>query len=91
MLLDTLPFQRRFLKKGGKAQKLQKGKSKGRKCSASRRFFRPYRKGGGKGKKSGKTDSSSASKQILPRKNNLRRGIGVGVKGVAGSDAIVAQ
>ena len=38
------------------------GKTKGGKGSGARRFSRPYRKGGGKGKKSGKGSSSSASK-----------------------------
>ena len=39
------------------AQEFEGGKGSGAHC-----FFRPYRKGGGKGKKSGKADSSSASK-----------------------------
>ena len=55
------PFQVCYLKKGGKCKsKGKKGKSKGGKGSAACRFFRPYRKGGGKGKKSGKADSSYA-------------------------------
>ena len=58
------PFQGRSLKNGGKSKggKGKQGKSKGRKGSTARRFFRPCRKGGGKGKKSGKGGSSSASK-----------------------------
>ena len=57
------PFQGRSLRKGGKFKGQGKsGKSKGGKGSSARRFFRPYRKGGGKGKKSGKGSSSSASK-----------------------------
>ena len=43
----------------------KQGKSKGRKGLASRRFLRPFKRGGGKGKKCGKTDSSSASKASI--------------------------
>ena len=52
---------KRSLRKGGKSKggKGKSGKSKG-KGSTAHRFFRPYRKGGGKGKKTGK--SSSAAK-----------------------------
>ena len=57
------PFQGRSLRKGGKSKgaKGKQGKSKGKGATA-RRFFRPCRKGGGKGKKSGNGGSSSASK-----------------------------
>ena len=57
------PFQGRSLRKGGKSKggKGKQGKSKG-KGSTARRFFRPYCKEGGKGKKSGKGGSSYASK-----------------------------
>ena len=58
------PFQGRSLRKGGKSKGNGKkpGKSKGGKGSRACRFFRPCRKGGGKGKKSGKGASSSARK-----------------------------
>ena len=57
------PFQGRSLNKGGKSKgKGKKGKSKRGKGSGARRFFRPYRKRGGKGERSGKVDSSSARK-----------------------------
>ena len=58
-------FQVRFLEERPKDRArfcCKKGKSKGGKGSASRLFFRLFRKGGGKGKKSGKTDSCSARK-----------------------------
>ena len=60
------PFQGRSLRKGGKSKgggKGKQGKSKGEGFSA-RRFFRPYRKGGGKGKKSGKSSSSAAKANV---------------------------
>ena len=60
------PFQGRSLRKGGKSKgggKGKQGKSKGKGASA-RRFFRPYRKGGGKGKKSGKSNGSTAKANI---------------------------
>ena len=60
------PFQGRSLRKGGKSKgggKGKQGKSKGKESSA-RRFFRPYRKGGGKGKKSGKSSGSAAKANI---------------------------
>ena len=60
------PFQGRSLRKGGKSKgggKGKQGKSKGKGFSA-RRFFRPYRKGGGKGKKSGKSSSSAAKANV---------------------------
>ena len=59
------PFQGRSLRKGGKSKggKGKQGKSKG-KGSSARRFFRPYRKGGGKGKKSGKSSGSAAKANI---------------------------
>ena len=67
------PFQGRFLKKGGKPKgESKKGASKGGKGSASRRFFRPFRKGSGKGKKFGKTDSSSASKANIAKKKKKK-------------------
>ena len=58
-------FQGRSLRKGGKSKggKGKQGKSKG-KGSAARRFSRPYRKGGGKGKKSGKSSGSAAKANI---------------------------
>ena len=58
-------FQGRSLRKGGKSKggRGKQGKSKG-KGSAARRFFRPYRKGGGKGKKSGKSSGSAAKANI---------------------------
>ena len=63
------PLQGRYLKKGGKSKvKERGGESKGGKGSGARRFFRPCRKGGGKGKKSGKADSSSASKANIAEK-----------------------
>ena len=43
--------------------KESKEKSKGKGATA-RRFFRPYRKGGGKGKKSGKSSSSAAKANV---------------------------
>ena len=60
------PFQGRSLRKGGKSKgggKGKQGKSKGKGASA-RRFFRPYRKGGGKGKKSGKSSGSAAKANV---------------------------
>ena len=59
------PFQGRSLRKGGKSKggKGKQGKSK-EKGSTARRFFRPYRKGGGKGKKSGKSSGSAAKANI---------------------------
>ena len=60
------PFQGRSLRKGGKSKgggKGKQGKSKG-KGSSARRFFRPYRKGGGKGKKSGKSSGSAAKANV---------------------------
>ena len=59
------PFQGRSLRKGGKSKggKGKQGKSKG-KGSTARRFFRPYRKGGGKGKKSGKSSGSAAKANV---------------------------
>ena len=60
------PFQGRSLRKGGKSKgggKGKQGKSKGKGASA-RRFFRPYRKGGGKGKKSGRSSSSAAKANV---------------------------
>ena len=60
------PFQGRSLRKGGKSKgggKGKQGKSKG-KGSSARRFFRPYRKGGGKGKKSGKSSGSTAKANV---------------------------
>ena len=69
------PFQGRSLRKGGKSKgggKGKQGKSKG-KGSSARRFFRPYRKGGGKGKKSGKS-SGSAAKANACRRRGRRRG-----------------
>ena len=60
--LSALPRQvpEKMRRKG--QRKGQERKNKGGKWSASRRFFRPYRKGGGKCKKSGKTDNSSQGK-----------------------------
>ena len=60
------PFQGRYLRKGSKSKgggKGKQGKSKG-KGSSARRFFRPYRKGGGKGKKSGKSSGSAAKANV---------------------------
>ena len=59
------PFQGRSLRKGGKSKggKGKPGKSKG-KGSTARQFFRPYRKGGGKGKKTGKSSGSAAKANI---------------------------
>ena len=64
MLLDE-----ESLPRTATSRKVGKSKGKGRKASRKEEkdqvragFFRPYRKGGGKGKKSGKADSSSASK-----------------------------
>ena len=59
------PFQGRYLRKDGKSKggKGKQGKSKGKGASA-RRFFRPYRKGGGKGKKSGKSSGSAAKANV---------------------------
>ena len=59
------PFQGRSLRKGGKSKggKGKQGKSKG-KGSTARRFLRPYRKGGGTGKKSGKSSGSAAKANI---------------------------
>ena len=59
------PFQGRSLRKGGKSRggKGKSGKSKG-KGSTARRFFRPYRKGGGKGKKAGKSSGSAAKANV---------------------------
>ena len=60
------PFQGRSLRKGGKSKgggKGKQGKSKGKGASA-RRFFRPYRKGGGKGKKSGRSSGSAAKASV---------------------------
>ena len=59
------PFQGRSLRKGGKSKggKGKQGKSKGKGASA-RRFFRPYRKGGGKGKKSEKSSGSAAKANV---------------------------
>ena len=60
------PFQGRSLRKGGKSKaggKGKQGKSKGKGASA-RRFFRPYREGGGKGKKSGKSSGSAAEANV---------------------------
>ena len=62
------PFQGRSLRKGGKSKgggKGKQGKSKG-KGAPARRFFRPYRKGGGKGKKSGKRHAYLLMRQGLP-------------------------
>ena len=59
------PFQGRSLRKGGKSKggKGKQGKSKG-KGSTARRFFRPYRKGGGKGKNGGKSSGSAAKAHV---------------------------
>ena len=60
------PFQGRFLRKGSKSKgggKGKQGKAKG-KGSSARRFFRPFRKGSGKGKKGGKGSSSTAKANI---------------------------
>ena len=60
------PFQGRSLRKGSKSKgggKGKQGKAKG-KGSSARRFFRPFRKGSGKGKKGGKGSSSSAKANI---------------------------
>ena len=56
------PFQGRSLRKGGKSKggKGKQGKSKGQ-GSTARRFFWPYRKGGGKGKKSRPATSTLAT------------------------------
>ena len=58
-------FQGKSLRKGGKSKggKGKQGKSKG-KGSTARRFFRPYRNGGDKGKKSGKSSGSAAKANI---------------------------
>ena len=60
------PLQGRSLRKGSKSKgggKGKQGKSKG-KGSSARRLFRPYRKGGGKGKKSGKSSGSAAKANV---------------------------
>ena len=59
------PFQGRSLRKGDKSKgrKGKQGKSKG-KGSTARRFFRPCRKGGGKGKKTGKSSGSAAKANV---------------------------
>ena len=60
------PFQGRSLRKGSKSKgggKGKQGRSKGKGASA-RRFFRPYRKGGEKGKKSGRSSGSAAKANV---------------------------
>ena len=59
-LPGTLPQEGRQVQR-----KSEEGQVKGGKGSAACRFFRSYRKGGGKGKKCGKADSSSARKANL--------------------------
>ena len=66
MLLDEVSLPKQVTHRKGSKSKGGKGKSdksKG-KGSAARRFFRPYRKGGGKGKKAGKSSGSAAKANI---------------------------
>ena len=62
------PFQGRSLRKG----KGKQGKSKGKGASA-RRFFRPYPKGGGKGKKSGLSSGSATFGKCCTKKRSKKR------------------
>ena len=62
ILPGTMPQERRKVQRKSEERQAERGKG-----SCARRFFRPYRKGGSKGKKFGKADSSPASKTNIAK------------------------
>ena len=63
MLLDEVPLPRQVTPQGAREERASKASPRER-VSTARRFFRPYRKGGGKGKKTGRSSGSAAKANV---------------------------